>query len=286
MRFFFRSRQFKIIAAVLAVIIAISAVAVAIKGFVTPQTNILGSLFAPIQKLSASISESIEVYKKRTADNNELMLENEKLKDKLSEATDKLLEYEDLEKENSYLKDYLGIKDEHKDFQFAPAMMIAIDSIDPYGGFTINCGKLDGVSLHDPVITDEGLVGYISEVGLSFSKVTTILSPELTVGAYDKRTRDVGAVSGSLEFSEDGNTKLFNLTRNCSVTVGDYIVTSGGGIFPEGLLIGTVESVDQEKHNASLYATLSTAVDFENLSELMVITYFSGQGTISDIAGE
>ena len=286
MRFFFRSRQFKIIAVVLAVTIAVSAVAVAVKGFISPQTKILGSLFAPIGKAAASISESVSIYKQKVSNNNELMLENEKLKEQLTEATNKLLEYEDLEKENAYLKEYLDMKDEHPDFTFAYAMMIAVDSIDPYGGFTINCGKLDGVSLHDPVITNDGLVGYISEVGISFSKVTTVLSPELTVGAYDKRTRDVGAISGTVAFAEKGHTKMFNLTRSCSVTVGDYIVTSGGGIFPEGLLVGTVESVDQEKHNASLYATVSPAVDFDNLNELMVITYFSGQGTISDSVGE
>lgn len=286
MRFFFRSRQFKIIAAVLAVLIAVSAVCVAVKGFVSPQTNVLGSLFSPIQSVAANISESIKSLRERMSDNNKLMLENEKLKEEIAELTEQLLEYEDLEKENEHLKDYLEIKDKHKDFQLAPAMMIALDSIDPYGGFTINCGKLDGVALHDPVITEEGLVGYISEVGLSFSKVTTILSPELNIGAYDKRTRDVGAVSGTISLAANNQTKLYNLTRNCSVTVGDYIVSSGGGIFPEGLLIGTVESVNQEKHNASLYASLSPAVDFENINEVMVITYFSGQGTISDIAGE
>ncbi len=284
MRFFFRSRQFKIIAAALAAVILLSLTTLLIKGFVTPQNNLIGTIIAPIQNAAASITQGIDNLKTRFSDNSKLLKENEELKKQVAALTEDLLDYEDSVKENDFYKNYLEIKDEHTDFRFEPAMKIAADSTDPYGSFTINKGKLGGVSLHDPVITDDGLVGYISEVGLSYAKVTTILSPELSVGAYDKRTRDVGAVSGQLAFAEKGQTRLFNITRNCTITVGDYIVTSGGGIFPEGLIIGSVEAVEQEDATAALYAVITPAAELDTISDLMVITYFTGQGTVSDMA--
>lgn len=286
MRFFFRSRQFKILITVVAVIVSVSVATVVISGFVAPQNNIVGSLLTPIQQAITSVSNTINNFNQKLSSNNKLMLENQQLKEQIADLTEDLMDYEESKKENDFYKDYLEIKDANKDFQFENAMLVSKDSKDPYGSFTINKGSLNGISQHDPVITGEGLVGYISEVGLSYAKVTTIFDPELSLGAYDKRTRDVGAVSGTLSLADKGCTKFYNLTRNCTVTVGDYIVSSGGGIFPEGLIIGTVHSVNQEKQNTSLYAVVKPTVDFEDLSDMMVITYFSGQGSIVDKAGE
>ncbi len=284
MRFFFKSRQFKIIVAALAAVILLSITTLIIKGFTTPQNNLFGSVIAPIQNAAAAVNNGINNLKTRLSDNSKLLKENEELKKQIALLTEDLLDYEDSVKENEFYKNYLEIKDDHTDFRFEPAMKIAADSTDIYGGFTINKGTLNGISLHDPVITYDGLVGYISEVGLSYSKVTTILSPELSVGAYDKRTRDVGAICGQLSFAEKGQTRLFNITRNCTITVGDYIVTSGGGIFPEGLIIGSVEAVEQEDSTASLYAVITPAAELDTITDLMVITYFSGQGNVSDMA--
>ena len=69
--------------------------------------------------------------------------------------------------QNEFYKNYLEIKDDHKDFKFTPATLISRDREDPYKGFVINKGSVNGISAHDPVITEEGLVGYIGEVGLT-----------------------------------------------------------------------------------------------------------------------
>ena len=56
------------------------------------------------------------------------------------------------------------------------------------------------------------------------------------------------------------------------------MVTSGEGIFPSGLLIGTIQSIGSDKYNTSIYAEVKPFVDFDSINGVMVITEFEGQG--------
>ena len=145
-------------------------------------------------------------------------------------------------------------------------------------GFTINKGTVNGISANDPVITESGLVGFISQAGLTTSKVVTVLSPELTAGALDNRTSDSGVLSGSVALASEGKTRFYNLSRSCNIAVGDYVVTSGEGIFPSGLLVGTIQSIGSDKYNTSIYAEVKPFVDFESVKGVMVRTEFEVQG--------
>ena len=129
-------------------------------------------------------------------------------------------------------------------------------------------------------------MGFISQVGLTTSKVTTVLSPELSLGALDNRTNDSGVISGDLEIAKSGKTKFYNLARSCSVAIGDYVITSGEGIFPKGLLIGKIEAIGNDKYNTSIYATVTPCADISELRQVMIITEFDGQGNVLDGVGD
>lgn len=279
MRFFFKSTRFKIIAGITAGLLLVAVAIKIIGGVASPQAGVLGTIVAPFQKLATNVSNKIEDIKTAYFDGQELMEENQQLKEEINRLTSQLLDYQKAIDENRFYKDYLEIKDRHPDFQFEPAMLISRDNADSYGGFTIDKGSIHGISAYDPVITAEGLVGYISEVAPSYSKVTTILSPNINIGAFDRRTRDSGIVSGSFELAQERKCKLYNLPRTCSVTIGDYIVTYGGSVFPEGLLIGTVEDVRQDENDISVYSVINPAVNIDEIRDVMVITYFTGQSS-------
>lgn len=286
MRFFFRSRQFKVILTIFIALVAISIIFSIIGKSISPQSNIVGTITAPIRSAATGISNAVSKFFETIGTNNEIMLKNNELEAQINDLHEQLADYENTLKENEFYKDYLEIKDQNPDFKFADATLISKDPADPYKGFVINKGSLDGVAAYDPVITDAGLVGFISEVGLTTSKVTTILSPDLKVGALDNRTDDSGIISGSLEISKDGYTKLQNLSRSCEVAVGDYIITSGEGVFPKGLLIGSVEAIGDDRYNTSLFASVKPFVDIDSIRNVMVITEFKGQGSIIDIEGK
>lgn len=282
MRYFFKSRRFKIAATILSTLIILAIIARIAGGIIAPHSSVLGSLTAPMQSAFTSVRNFFSDWSDRINGNMKLAEENSALRDKVNELTESLIDYEAAKKENEFLKEYLELKEENIDYQFEAAMLIARDADDLFGGFTINKGSLHGISLYDPVIESGGLVGYVSQVGPSYCKVTTVLSPDITVAAFDRRTDDAGLLSGTLESGEMGCSRLANLSRSCTVAIGDYIVTSGGGVFPEGMLIGTVEEIGTD-FNSSVYAEIKPAVDFENLRDVMVITYFTGQ---TNLGGE
>jgi rod shape-determining protein MreC len=286
MRFFFRSRQFKIILAILIALVTISVIFSIIGSKISPQSNIAGTITAPIRSTATAISNAFSDFFKMMDDSNELMLKNSELEAELNDLREKQADYEEITAQNEFYKNYLDIKDSHPDFKFAPATLISRDSADPYKGFVINKGSTDGIKAYDPVITDAGLVGYISEVCLTTSKVTTVLSTDLTLGALDNRTNDSGIVSGSLEIAKDGQTRFKNLSRSCNIAIGDYVVTSGEGIFPKGLLIGTISYIGNDEYNTSIFANIEPFVDMNNIRNVMVITEFEGQGNVLSKGGK
>lgn len=286
MRFFFRSPRFKLILGVTAGLMILAAAVKLISGIAPPQSSVAGAIAVPFQKFATGISHSIADFKTALFDGQKLMEENARLESEVARLTSDLVDQQKTAEENEFYKNYLGLKEQNPDFEMEPAMLISRDGSDRFGSFTIDKGSLNGIAAHDPVVTADGLVGYISEVAPTYSKVTTILSPDLQAGAFDRRTRDAGIVSGNLALAENGQCRLFNLPRSCSVTIGDYVVTSGGGIFPDGLLIGTVSDVKQEPHDISVYAVIDPAAQLSELRDMMVITYFSGQGALASSAGK
>lgn len=278
MRFFFRSRKFKIILAVFAALVAVSVACAVIGGTMAPQANIVGTITAPFRSLATSISGAVSDFIGTYTEGEELSLKNAELESEIAELREKIADYEKVTSENSFYKDYLEIKDKNPSFKFAPATLISRDKEDPYKGFVINKGTVNGISANDPVITDMGLVGFVSETGLTTSKVVTVLSPELSAGALDNRTTDSGVLSGSAALASNGRTRFYNLSRSCNIAVGDYVVTSGEGIFPSGLLIGTIQAIGSDKYNTSIYAEIKPFVDLDTVKSVMVITEFDGQG--------
>ncbi len=282
MRFFFRSKKFKMIVVILALVLASAVIVQFAVGWMAPGSNLASLILTPIQRGFTSISNQVQDAYTSFVKGEALLAENEALKEQIGELQAQLTDAQTAAQENDFYKDFLEIKQEHPDYTFQAAKRIAQDSADLYGTFTIDQGTLNGVSLHDPVISAQGLVGYITEVSLSSAKVTTILSPSLSAGAYDSRTGDAGILSGDTDYASQGVTRLYNLPRNSSIAIGDYAVTSGGGVFPSGLVIGTVTNVKRESQDTTVTATITPTVDFASLREVMVITAFTGQGSLAD----
>ena len=278
MRFFFRSPQFKKAVATVLIIVALALTAGLIGGYMAPQAGLIGAITAPFQKIgnviSASLGEFTDNFKSAAALNSD----KEKLQNEINSLREQLVDYEEAVTQNEFYEKYLGIKDLNPDFEFAAGNVLGFDPDDIFGGFTVGAGQLNSVSLYDPVITDAGVVGYISEVGLTTSKVMTILDPRLKCGAFDSRTGDAGALTGDTELAGKGYTRFYNLPRTCSVAVGDLVVTSGNGIFPDGLILGSINSIGSDPIYNSLYAEVTPTVNFKELKKVMIITSFAGKG--------
>ncbi len=283
MRDLLKSKNFKVLLVAVFLVLGIMIYSASTSG----QQNIFSSLASfittPIQKLSALVSGGINDLGGDMTDIDEIRAENELLKEKIRQMQAQLVDYETYKQNYESLRELLKLKEDSGDMELIPATAISRDATDPYGTFIIDKGTFQGVSYLDPVITEDGLVGYVSEAGPISCKVTTILSPSTDVGALDKRTQDGGVLGGDQEYAQNGFTKLSYLQRDCDVTVGDLIVTSGlGGIYPKNLIIGEVVEIRAESQDISLYAVVQPSADVDSCTEVYVITYFEGQGAVVD----
>lgn len=282
MRFFLRSKKVKIIAFISLCLITVMIVC-AFTGFPAPQTNIFTSLFSPVQRLFSDISNNVENFNKKLGDNQKLLEKIEQLEKENSDKNKKLIEFENTKRENEFYQQYLEIKENNPSYKFAPAMVIAKDTSDPYGTFTINKGTLDGISLYDPVITHEGLVGYVVDSFSTQSIVITILNPNVNISVVNNRTSDSGNLTGDMSLCLDNLTKMIYLSKDNKMAVGDFIITSGaGGVFPANQLVGTVKEVKSSNSSIGYYAVIKPQVDVFNLKDVMVITEFDGQKSYDD----
>ncbi|MEE0947018.1 MAG: rod shape-determining protein MreC [Acutalibacteraceae bacterium] len=282
MRFFLRTRRFRICLSVILIVIALAVTVKLIGSVISPTSSIIGTITAPFQDMATGISSFFKGLDKKFTEGNNLLLENQQLKEELGELRKAQSDLEQTQRQNEFYKDYLEIKDKNPDFTFCDARLISVDKDDLYHNFVINKGSAHGVEPYDPVIQGNYLIGYISSVGLTTSKVTTILSSEIVCGASDSRTDDAGILSGNIDFAKDGKVKLYNLSRSCNVAVGDTIITSGEGLFPQGLLIGSVDSIKSDTYTSSLYASVVPFADFSDIRNVMIITSFAEQGTLGE----
>lgn len=283
MRKFFRSFQFKVIVAVLAVLLAGGITAALTYNSASPVSTVFGTIFEPVHRLTALISEQIGSFTGSFISSGTYRAENEELKKQIEEYQNELADYEEMKRQNEQYEQLLQIKEQHPDQQYETAIVIGRDTADPFGGFTINAGSTSGVSVNDPVISGSYLVGIVTEVQPTFSKVRTILDPNINVSAYEIRTREEGLVSGTSELAASGLCRLYGLNTASAVSTGGVVYTSGvGGLFPRDLIIGTVTEVRSSESDISSYAVLRPGVDLLSLQDVTVITQFDGQGTNSN----
>src|SRR2546430_11211158 len=189
-----------------------------------------------IQKSITSVSTGLKTLDEVERDNASLKVENRSLK-----ATNQALR--DVEHEVNRLRRALAYR-ERSVFRLVPAEILTRDSSTWWRTVTINRGKEDGVEGDMPVVTDEGLVGKTTTVSKSISVVLLVSDGNCKVAASVEGTREQGIVSG--ERVAGGLTPLLNLnflSKQANLHPGQKAYTSGvGGVFPSGLLIGTVKS--------------------------------------------
>ena len=199
-----------------------------------------------------------------------------------AELRQQIVDYNQIKQENEWYSEILGLHERQPDYTFASGRVIGRDPNDVYGNFTISAGTNADVAVNDPVITTDGsLVGVVQEVGLTYAKVRTVLDTTAKVSAQISRTGDTGYTSSrSLSMIRDRRITLSALERSSGAAIGDYIVTSGiGGVYPSGLLIGTVTSVVGAADGMTLDAEVELFADVFDLKQVMVITSFDGQGS-------
>lgn len=247
-----------------------------VTGAPSPVTDLVGSVTAPVQNLFAGAADKLGALLGYLHRYDDLEAENEALRQELYDLRQLAEEYYTAVEENKHLRALAGLVEKHTDFTWELANVTAKPAGGYQNGFTIDRGSRHGVEQGDPVMTEAGLVGYVSSVGSSYAEVTTLVSMEFKAGARVSRTREIVVAEGSFELAAADRLRLSYLENNMDLQVGDLIETSGsGGLFPKGLLIGTVEQISLELSGISSYAVVKPAVDFDHLTAVFVVKDFT-----------
>lgn len=233
----------------------------------------IGTVVQPIETFASNASNTIINFVKRVFKTTDADKELEQLNVRLAQLETVESENAQLEAENARLKELLNYTETLGSYTFVTASVIGNSQGVWFEVFTINAGRNKGLDVDMAVVTSDGLVGHISEVGSNWSKVTSIIDASSEVSAMVERTRDVGMVHGLFDSGRSSDMELRYLPSGYDLVPGDIIVTSGmSTIYPKGVAIGVVtEVVRQNEDNSDRNAVIEPYVDFGHLEEVLVI---------------
>ncbi len=277
---FVRSLWFRILAVILAILVIFLILAAVLGSKSSPLSAVAGTATQPLSRVTSVLGNGFSsighfftrssTYERRIAD----------LEDKVVSAQKQLADYEETKQKLESYEDFLGIKEEHPDYQVISATVIGKDSANNFTTFVFNKGSASGVKVNDPVIYGDGqLVGVVTKVAPTYCVVSTVLDPKISISAYDIRSRESGYVTNDADIVKKGFCRLSGLDRNTKVAKGGVIATAGvGGIYPRDLIIGTVREVKNGDTDISAYAVIEPNIDVTELNEALIMIGFEGQG--------
>lgn len=226
---FFRSKTFKIIAVLLAAVLAFFLRAVYTGGLMPALSHIGGAVATPFGEFFAGIGNGIQDFFQPIFHGRELQKENEDLQKLVDELTRRQADYDELKNQNDLYRRFFSISDSNADYTLEPATVIAHVPDDPSGSFIINIGQSQGITSGMPVITENGLVGIVGRVSERYCRVLTLMDPAVNIGVLDSTTLDTGILTGDAAMSEDNTARLTYLRLQSEAAAGDLILTSGYG---------------------------------------------------------
>ena len=233
--------------------------------------NIANKVVVPIQNGLTYLKNQISGNETFFADINKLKTQNEELQKKNSELEISLREMENIKTENETLKEYLNLSEKYGEYKTISGYVVNRDISNYSKTIVINIGSNDGVAKDMTVIGEEGLVGHVVSVTDTTAKVQTIVDTSSSVSAIMSTTKDSIVCKGNLD--SDAELKAMYIPTDANIIQGDSIETSGiGGVYPKGIHIGTIKKVVPAQNITDRYAIVETAVDFDKLTSVLVVT--------------
>lgn len=197
--------------------------------------------------------------------------ENLVLKERLSELEGKYALLAELESENRQLRELLDMQ-QQKEYQGVIARVIGYDPSKWVRAVVVDQGSRAGVIKGMPVVTGKGVVGQVVVVTPQTARVLLIADHGSGIDVIvQNKNRSRGVLAGA-----GGNScELQYVFREEKVRVGDRVSTSGiDGIYPKGLLAGTVSDIGAGAAGLFHQIEVQTVVDFDSLETVMIITNY------------
>lgn len=242
-------------------------------GLMNPIRNTIGYVLVPVQsgvnRIGYAIYEQLADH--RTLE--EIRKENDALKDKVDFLTEENNILEQNSAELDRLRSLYQLDQDYLNYQKVGARIIAKDSENWFQVFRIDKGSQDGIRVDQNVIANGGLVGIVTDVGLNYATVRSIIDDESRVSAMGIQSSDTCIVAGDLTLFQEGRLRITDMKKDAVIQDGDRIVTSNiSSKFVPGILIGYAVDVHDDEKHLMKNGYLIPAADFDDMSEVLVIT--------------
>lgn len=228
------------------------------------------SIVNPIQRIAMDIKNKIQGNSAYFSNMDNIIAENEELREKNSQLETELRDLEMVKAENNTLKDYMNLFEKYSAYETIPAYVINKDVSNYSSTLVLNVGANDGITENMTVIADKGLVGHVISVADKTCKVQVIIDSASTVSCTISTTSESIICKGTLE--NDQILRASYVPTGAELIQGDNVYTSGiGGIYPKGIIIGTIKEIITTSNITDRYAIVEPAVDFSKVDTVLVI---------------
>lgn len=235
---------------------------------VTTPVRVLGSLVATPFNAAGNVMGNLTASQETLSE----------LREQNAELTAQVAELSESKKTSERLESLLNLQSTYN--LTSTAARIIANSSDAWSrAVTIDKGTAAGFSCGMAVCNSGGVIGQIVEVSATTSTVQLITDEGSGVSAMIQSTRAQGMLQGQ----PDGSLRLSYVSTESDVKVGDIVITSGiGGVYPKGLPLGTVSSVEKSDNDVYYTIVVRAQSTAENNEEVLVITSLTDDQIASD----
>lgn len=267
------NRKSKYIFIVLTVLCVMMIVLSSVKdGLMNPIRNTIGYVLVPLQsgvnRVGYGLYEELQDHRNLKAVQEENKHLNEQI-DLLTEENNRLAQNEG---ELSRLRDLYALDQDYLQYEKVAARVIAKDSENWFQVFRIDKGSQDGIRVDQNVMANGGLVGIVTDVGLNYATVRSIIDDESRVSAMCLQSSSTCIVAGDLTLYQQGRLRITDMQKNATIQDGDRIVTSNiSSKFMPGILVGYAVDIRDDEKKLMKTGYLIPAADFDDLTEVLVL---------------
>jgi rod shape-determining protein MreC len=258
--------------ALIVVLLAAGVIFLGQQGLFKPVSGALSAPLVPVQQFITKLYDTVYNNIFAPSDLAELRASNAALDRQVAQLTNENSQLKEVEARFKIVAALLDYARANPDQRYLAADVVSRDESAFLRYVLLNKGSNDGVTRDMPVVTDQGLVGIVTETTANACKVLLITDASSAVNVRLQGSRAEGVLIGQ----ESGDLRLLYIGLDIEMKPGDRLVTSGlGGAFPPGLVVGSVASVRKRTNDVSQEADVQSTVDFNRLETVLIITNFT-----------
>lgn len=254
----------------LSVAVSVTLIFLSLLGTLAPAESIARVPLNFFEGIFGGLTESVDNTAAELAEIRSLRQRNQELEESLAAFQAEVAELREIRSDYDRLAALVNYTTQTRDdFRYVTADVIGRDTSPTVRVIHLNRGTRDGVSVDDPVVTEQGLVGRVIQVSATGCEVLLITDQSSAVNIRLQTSRDTGLVQGTLS----GDLALSFVDTEGEIVPGDLVLTSGETqVFPSDIVVGQVSNPRLSDDELFLESSVTSFVDFSRLEMVLIIT--------------